>query len=203
MASATTMAEAPLTSTPDKSEITASEEYLQIGKTAHMLLLGEFDDEFPDAEDMLKNAASVEERIGVLAQFANFWIAKTPEIDDNMPVPPTIQVSKQICMQFVQQTLTTASTYDITPVQLTAYMAAHSEATVESDTEESNGSNANDGRTKCARKSARRRANRKAALAEEMGKSTVVDSVKSDTEDEVNSDMPPVIDDLNNTNIAE
>lgn len=175
---------APDVNVSSKPELTAEEEYLQIGKTAHMLLLGEFNDEFPDAQEMLESAKATEERIGVLAQFANFWIGKTPEISDDMAVPPTIQVSKQICMQFVQQTLNTATTYGITPAQLTAYMAAHSEAVVEEPDveEESEDNNADAGRTKCARKSARRRANKKAALAQIIG--------NPDT------DMPPVVDDI-------
>jgi hypothetical protein len=100
--------------------------YLELGKQTHVLLLAEFTEEFPNSAEMLEKANGADEKLAVIAQFANFWFGKTPlPMADGEPMAPTLQVCQQICKQFVDICMAQAAEHGITPTQVADYIVAH------------------------------------------------------------------------------
>lgn len=121
--------------------------YLELGKQTHVLLLAEFTKEFPNSVEMLEKANGTEEKLAVIAQFANFWFGKSPPlVADGKPMAPTLQVSQQICKQFIDICMAQAAEHGITPIQVADYIVAH-RVEVEQVSSDSDDDNDNDNST--------------------------------------------------------
>lgn len=101
----------------------AAVEYNELGKQIHATLFSEFSTEFSDAANMIEKAEDNDDKLHVIAQFAHFWYGKLPPYVDGVPTPPIIQVTQQICKQFIDICVTQAAVYGFSPEQFAEYIA--------------------------------------------------------------------------------